>query len=136
MATKFGDETETSTPFRFVVADVTVTPSSENGQKRKRVEVSPVYAEGESEKSGSEKKVVKNKISGSPKSVVSGGVSDEPRFSIMSVCGRRKEIEDAVAINPFFSRKTYGNSNDLHFFGVYDGHDYLHVAVKCNDQMH
>ncbi|XP_019151203.1 PREDICTED: protein phosphatase 2C 37-like [Ipomoea nil] len=150
MATKCGGETETSTPvepssegarrrrmeihqFRFVAADVTVAPPSENGRKRKRVEVSPVYAEGESE----EKKVVKkNKDSGSPESVVFGGVTDEARFGITSVCGRRREMEDAVAIRPFFSRKPDGNSNDLHFFGVYDGHGCSHVAVKCRDRMH
>nr|GMC94215.1 protein phosphatase 2C 37-like [Ipomoea batatas]GMC95992.1 protein phosphatase 2C 37-like [Ipomoea batatas] len=157
MAAKCGGETETSTPvepssegarrrrmeihqFRFVAADATVAPPSENGRKRKRVEVevevSPVFVEGESEEFGRGRKVVKSKDSGSPESVVFGGVLDEPRFGITSVCGRRREMEDAVAIHPFFSRKPDGNSNDLHFFGVYDGHGCSHVAVKCRDRMH
>lgn len=147
MAAKCGGETETSAPvepssegarrrrmeihqFRFVAADVTVAPL-ENGRKRKRVEISPVYAQGESKRS--EKKVVEKEDSGvevsdSPESVVFGCVSEGPRFGITSVCGRRREMEDAVAIHPSFSRKSDGNSNDLHFFGVYDGHGCSHVS--------
>ncbi|KAI3705617.1 hypothetical protein L1987_75856 [Smallanthus sonchifolius] len=54
---------------------------------------------------------------------------DECRFGITTVCGRRRDMEDAVAVKPSFT-------GDLNFFGVYDGHGCSHVAMKCKDRMH
>lgn len=62
--------------------------------------------------------------------------SDFPKFGTTSVCGRRRDMEDAVAIHPSFCKDNNENSNNLHFFGVYDGHGCSHVAMKCKDRMH
>nr|KYP67477.1 putative protein phosphatase 2C 6 [Cajanus cajan] len=67
-----------------------------------------------------------------------------------SVIGRRKEMEDAVAVIPgFMSRTCYhvggctapGSRSSceiapLHFFGVYDGHGGSQVAKFCAKRMH
>ncbi|GMH19064.1 hypothetical protein Nepgr_020905 [Nepenthes gracilis] len=55
-----------------------------------------------------------------------------PKFGMTSVRGRRREMEDAVSIHPFFCGNGYKN----HFFGVFDGHGCSHVAIKCKDRMH
>ncbi|KAL4556894.1 hypothetical protein LXL04_035060 [Taraxacum kok-saghyz] len=54
---------------------------------------------------------------------------EESRFGLTMVCGRRRDMEDAVAVKPLFC-------GDLHFYGVYDGHGCSHVATKCKDRMH
>ncbi|KAG5607507.1 hypothetical protein H5410_028999 [Solanum commersonii] len=61
---------------------------------------------------------------------------DLPKFGVTSVCGRRRDMEDAVAIHPSFCKENSENSSNLHFFGVYDGHGCSHVAMKCKDRMH
>ncbi|KVI09878.1 protein phosphatase 2C 37-like [Cynara cardunculus var. scolymus] len=65
-------------------------------------------------------------------------VSDEEnsRFGLTVVCGRRRDLEDAVAVKPSFCKTSSQNCNDLHFYGVYDGHGCSHVAMKCKDRMH
>ncbi|XP_010543770.1 PREDICTED: protein phosphatase 2C 37 isoform X2 [Tarenaya hassleriana] len=65
--------------------------------------------------------------------VENGFVSDEPKFGMTSVCGRRRDMEDAVSIHPSFHRI---HSDDLHFFGVFDGHGCSHVAEKCRERLH
>lgn len=47
-----------------------------------------------------------------------------PRYGVSSVCGRRREMEDAVAIHPSFSE------HSQHYFGVYDGHGCSHVRTS------
>lgn len=39
-----------------------------------------------------------------------------------SVCGRRRDMEDAVSVRPEFPP-------DHHFFGVFDGHGCSHVSA-------
>ncbi|XP_074287295.1 protein phosphatase 2C 37-like [Silene latifolia] len=69
------------------------------------------------------------------------GVDEEfPKFGVTSVCGRRRDMEDAVSIQPFFcekegSRKRKFN-HGVHFYGVFDGHGCSHVAKKCKERMH
>ncbi|TVU01877.1 hypothetical protein EJB05_18741 [Eragrostis curvula] len=46
-----------------------------------------------------------------------------PRFGVTSVCGRRREMEDAVSIRPDFLP---GATGKHHFFGVFDGHGCSH----------
>uniref|UniRef100_A0A453ICK3 protein-serine/threonine phosphatase n=1 Tax=Aegilops tauschii subsp. strangulata TaxID=200361 RepID=A0A453ICK3_AEGTS len=46
-----------------------------------------------------------------------------------SVCGRRRDMEDAVSVRREFLP-------DHHFFGVFDGHGCSHVATSCGEQMH
>ncbi|KAL4589264.1 hypothetical protein LXL04_002170 [Taraxacum kok-saghyz] len=74
-----------------------------------------------------------------------------PLYGSHSVCGKRPEMEDAVATVPQFMkipvRMLAGNRvlngmnlnlNDLtaHFFGVYDGHGGFEVANYCCDRLH
>jgi protein phosphatase 2C len=48
-------------------------------------------------------------------------VGECPRYGTMSVCGRRRDMEDAVSIRPDFIQ-------NRHFFGVFDGHGCSHVC--------
>ncbi|PTQ44904.1 hypothetical protein MARPO_0017s0024 [Marchantia polymorpha] len=70
-----------------------------------------------------------------------------PPHGLVSVCGRRREMEDAVAAVPAFlsvpcdvtgcsCRDSYGVHAPLHFFGVYDGHGGSQAAVFCADRLH
>ncbi|KAH0663395.1 hypothetical protein KY290_029319 [Solanum tuberosum] len=59
-----------------------------------------------------------------------------PKFGFASVCGRRRDMEDAVAIHPSFCQMEQGNSGELHYFAVYDGHGCSHVATKCKERLH
>lgn len=54
-----------------------------------------------------------------------------PRYGAASVCGRRRDMEDAVAIHPSFVRKqTEFSRAKWHYFGVYDGHGCSHVRRR------
>ncbi|KAL6853655.1 hypothetical protein ACP4OV_019684 [Aristida adscensionis] len=55
-----------------------------------------------------------------------------PRYGVTSVCGRRREMEDAVSIRPDF----LPGDGKHHFVGVFDGHGCSHVATLCQDRMH
>ncbi|KAE8797291.1 putative protein phosphatase 2C 9 [Hordeum vulgare] len=55
-----------------------------------------------------------------------------PRYGFSSVCGRRREMEDAVSIRPGF----LPGPGKSHFFGVFDGHGCSHVATTCQELMH
>ncbi|XP_059639716.1 probable protein phosphatase 2C 24 [Cornus florida] len=57
----------------------------------------------------------------------------QPKFGFISVCGRRRYMEDTVAVHPSLFRNEDG---PLHYFGVYDGHGCSHVAIKCMDRLH
>ncbi|XP_060208538.1 probable protein phosphatase 2C 6 [Lycium barbarum] len=74
-----------------------------------------------------------------------------PLWGFTSVCGRRPEMEDALATIPRFlriplpmlvgDRVPDGITRCLshltaHFFGVYDGHGGSQVANYCRDRMH
>ncbi|XP_059298699.1 probable protein phosphatase 2C 24 [Lycium ferocissimum] len=96
---------------------------------------------------GDEKKVAENKetetnalnLSGSASltsNIERQGVSDCPKFGMTSVCGRRRDMEDAVSIYPSFLQEKNEKSSNLHFFGLYDGHGCSHAAMKCKDRMH
>lgn len=78
--------------------------------------------------------------------VSSGGLpADEPPPSgFMSICGRRREMEDAVALHPRLLNvpcgsvpgcQAGGSGKDalcqLHFYGVYDGHGGSQVSVAA-----
>ncbi|XP_078178058.1 putative protein phosphatase 2C 30 [Carex rostrata] len=55
-----------------------------------------------------------------------------PRHGMSSVCGRRRDMEDAVSVHPNFVE--IGSA--YHFYGVFDGHGCCHVANSCKDRMH
>ncbi|CAH1446774.1 unnamed protein product [Lactuca virosa] len=59
-----------------------------------------------------------------------------PKFGVASVCGRRRDMEDAVAIHPSFLTSDDNQTSSLHYFGVYDGHGCSHVATRCKDRLH
>ncbi|OEL24317.1 putative protein phosphatase 2C 49 [Dichanthelium oligosanthes] len=66
-----------------------------------------------------------------------------PRYGVTSVCGLRREMEDAVSIRPDFLHGGSGGGGGAsssfgkhHFFGVFDGHGCCHVARMCQDRMH
>ncbi|XWS07722.1 hypothetical protein CRYUN_Cryun41cG0014500 [Craigia yunnanensis] len=63
---------------------------------------------------------------------------ESPKFGMTSVCGRRRDMEDAVSIHPSFCKQScqVHVSSDIHFFGVFDGHGCSHVAMKCRDRFH
>lgn len=52
---------------------------------------------------------------------------EPPKFGFTSVCGRRRDMEDALAIFPSFCRRYNETTSELHYFGVYDGHGCSHV---------
>ncbi|XP_020590206.1 probable protein phosphatase 2C 24 [Phalaenopsis equestris] len=56
-----------------------------------------------------------------------------PRYGMTSVCGLRREMEDAVSIWPDYLKACGGKHS---FFGVFDGHGCSHVAAWCKDRMH
>ncbi|KAJ0103407.1 hypothetical protein Patl1_06445 [Pistacia atlantica] len=102
-------------PFKLV-ADAAVQPPTplENGRKRQRLELfTPV-----------------------PRENCEANGDESPKFGMTSVCGRRRDMEDAVSIRTSFYRKKRSVSANTHFFGVFDGHGCSHVAMKCKDRLH
>ncbi|XP_050385300.1 protein phosphatase 2C 37-like [Argentina anserina] len=63
-------------------------------------------------------------------------VQEAPRYGSTSVCGRRRDMEDAVSIHPTLCKAQGSDSGGCHFYGVYDGHGCSHVALKCKDRLH
>ncbi|EPS58614.1 hypothetical protein M569_16200 [Genlisea aurea] len=66
-----------------------------------------------------------------------GDDEEVPRFGVSSICGRRREMEDAVAIHPSFIGA--GGGGGIHYFAVFDGHGCSHVrtaATTCMERMH
>ncbi|XVE59319.1 hypothetical protein DITRI_Ditri05aG0036400 [Diplodiscus trichospermus] len=61
-----------------------------------------------------------------------------PKFGVASVCGRRRDMEDAVAIHPSFHRESqdFAATSGFHYYGVYDGHGCSHVATRCRERLH
>lgn len=52
----------------------------------------------------------------------------------ISLIGRRREMEDVVAIHPGFL--SIGGSRNYDYFGVYDGHGGSRVAHACREFLH
>ncbi|KAF5959411.1 hypothetical protein HYC85_000620 [Camellia sinensis] len=137
---------------KILAADMAV-PLPENGRKRRKLDVfvadsklsecgkaveNCVISEGRLVENG-ESETTSAKQCASPTSNVTNEpevVQKCPKLGMTSVCGRRRDMEDAVAIHPLFCRRSSQNPADLHFFGVYDGHGCSHVAMKCKDRLH
>lgn len=70
----------------------------------------------------------------SSSAALSGGSNKDflPKFGFASVCGRRRDMEDAVASHPSFCRRenaaAAADADGLHYFGVYDGHGCSHAS--------
>lgn len=58
---------------------------------------------------------------------------ENPKFGVTSVCGRRRDMEDAVSVHPCFSNQEGSAPNGLHFYGVFDGHGCSHVNPQNID---
>ncbi|XP_010541411.1 PREDICTED: probable protein phosphatase 2C 78 [Tarenaya hassleriana] len=60
-----------------------------------------------------------------------------PKYGVASACGRRRDMEDAVAVHQFIfrPRAEYSAAGFL-FCGVYDGHGCSHVAMRCRERLH
>ncbi|KAJ9545679.1 hypothetical protein OSB04_025386 [Centaurea solstitialis] len=135
---------------KFLAADaVAPLPAAGGGRKRRKVEsletvsdsvdmkqkvVQMCHMKQKEKEDGdlgsSSETTVMNGCKSSPETVGETNLAEESsRFGVTTVCGRRRDMEDAVAVKPSFS-------NDLHFYGVYDGHGCSHVAMKCKDRMH
>lgn len=55
------------------------------------------------------------------------------QYGVLSVIGRRREMEDAVRAEVGFAVK---GSEEYDFFAVYDGHGGSHVANACRERLH
>ncbi|KAG7576838.1 PPM-type phosphatase domain [Arabidopsis thaliana x Arabidopsis arenosa] len=121
-----------------IVADSAVAPPLENCRKRQKRETVlstlPGNLDLESNVRSVNKKV-KSAVtnSNSVTEAESCFFSDVPKIGTTSVCGRRRDMEDAVSIHPSFLQR---NSENLHFYGVFDGHGCSHVAEKCRERLH
>ncbi|XP_022765112.1 protein phosphatase 2C 37-like [Durio zibethinus] len=134
-------------PFK-VVADAAVQPPLENGRKRKKLDLdlflpaSPHDSDNAVQNSDTNKLKKDYEINeglNSNRTVKLEAVEKEsPKFGMTSVCGRRRDMEDAVSIHPSFCKQSsqVQISSDIHFFGVFDGHGCSHVAMKCRDRFH
>ncbi|XP_027330090.1 protein phosphatase 2C 50-like [Abrus precatorius] len=74
-------------------------------------------------------------------------LSSFPLWGCSSICGKRQEMEDAIAIKPqllqvpsqiLMSHHVNENKRHslAHFFGVYDGHGGIQVANYCQQRLH
>ncbi|KAL1829081.1 hypothetical protein ACET3Z_007493 [Daucus carota] len=59
-----------------------------------------------------------------------------PNFGLSSICGRRRDMEDFVAVHPSLCGKDIGDAPKFHYFAVYDGHGCSHVAKRCKEKLH
>ncbi|KAK9094170.1 hypothetical protein Scep_025639 [Stephania cephalantha] len=65
------------------------------------------------------------------------GISRKASYGSISVCGRRREMEDAVRVELGFVKvKSEKIAQPYDFFAVYDGHGGSTVAEACRDRMH
>ncbi|XAR71994.1 Phosphoprotein phosphatase [Bertholletia excelsa] len=127
--------------FKFIATEAAVPPP----EKRQKLEVFTQAALSLRECENAEENCAVTEGQ-----LVDGGVSEKktidqiepkkvqecPKFGMTSVCGRRRDMEDTVALHPSFNCKNSQSPSSLHFFGVYDGHGCSHVAIKCKDRLH
>ncbi|KAL2973744.1 hypothetical protein AAZX31_14G064400 [Glycine max] len=130
-------------PLKYIAADVSVPPL-ENSRKRQRLDrrASPARECDNAVHSSKSKvvEVVPNYSSKSPTldSTSPTVVEEYPRYGVTSVCGRRRDMEDAVSVHPSFCQETLSHDKKLgfHFFAVFDGHGCSHVATMCKERLH
>ncbi|XP_007009278.2 PREDICTED: protein phosphatase 2C 37 [Theobroma cacao] len=132
-------------PFKLV-ADAAVQSPLENGRKRQKIELDLLLPSSPRDcnnavQNSDAKKLNGVNCNGTVKLESENSVEEEkvwPKFGMTSVCGRRRDMEDAVSIHPSFCKQSYQVqiSSDIHFFGVFDGHGCSHVAMMCRDRFH
>ncbi|EEF38139.1 protein phosphatase 2C 37 [Ricinus communis] len=127
-------------PFK-VVADASVLPDSWKRQKLDILTTSLIPSEAcprdcnnavESCKGSEENGNSNKRLDLNNESVKSEReeIDESPKFGMTSVCGRRRDMEDAVSI------QTSLTDTKTSFFGVFDGHGCSHVATKCRERLH
>ncbi|KAL4297181.1 hypothetical protein GQ457_12G032400 [Hibiscus cannabinus] len=133
-------------PF-MLVSDAAVSSPLENGKKRRKLDhdlVLPVTPrEYDNAIENSESNLL-NEDRENNEGLNSNGTvelvteTEPPKFGLTSVCGRRRDMEDAVSVHPALCKLSCEAeiSSDIHFFGVFDGHGCSHVAMKCRDRFH
>ncbi|KAJ8765920.1 hypothetical protein K2173_020436 [Erythroxylum novogranatense] len=134
------------------VSDMAVPAPSENGRKRQKLDVFSIpssvsspdcHNAVRSRKASEDDNVEDCKIGQSDRNQGLGDSESDgkcvtqdyvklepPKFGMTSVCGRRRDMEDAVSTHASFRRESAS------FFGVFDGHGCSHVAFKCKDRLH
>ncbi|MBA0751326.1 hypothetical protein Gogos_000257, partial [Gossypium gossypioides] len=124
-------------PFK-IVADAAVQPPLENDRKRHKLDRDLFLPESsrdcDNAVQNSKDHGFKNEClfsNGTVKLMNEKSMEDEkerPKFGMASVCGRRRDMEDAVSIHPSFCKQSsqVQISSDIHFFGVFDGHGCTH----------
>lgn len=137
-----------------LIADAAVQPATlENGRKRQKLNFCPpsspprecetrvencVSSKEEGKESNPKNEVLhlNGALDSCESSKSAEARSECPKFGVTSVCGRRRDMEDAVSVHPSFCHQKNEISNGFHFFGVFDGHGCSHVAMKCQDLLH
>ncbi|KAG7630847.1 PPM-type phosphatase domain [Arabidopsis suecica] len=121
-----------------IVADSAVAPPLENCRKRQKRETVvlstlPGNLDLDSNVRSDNKKARSAVTNSNSVTEAESFFSDVPKIGTTSVCGRRRDMEDAVSIHPSFLQR---NSESHHFYGVFDGHGCSHVAEKCRERLH
>ncbi|GMI80755.1 ABA-HYPERSENSITIVE GERMINATION 3, ARABIDOPSIS THALIANA PROTEIN PHOSPHATASE 2CA [Hibiscus trionum] len=135
-------------PF-MLVSDAAVSSPLENGRKRQKLDLdldlvlpaSPRDCDNAIENSESNQVNEDREINeglNSYGTVELVTETEPPKFGLTSVCGRRRDMEDAVSIHPSLCKLSCEAeiSSDVHFYSVFDGHGCSHVAMKCRDRFH
>ncbi|XP_076914093.1 protein phosphatase 2C 3-like [Bidens hawaiensis] len=127
----------------FVAGVPATALETDNGAKQARLLVTPSkmscngFISKEEDEGGVKHKPLVDAILRPVGSTVLVNGEALPKFGVASVCGRRRDMEDAVAIYPsFLSNHDNNQTSSLHYFGVYDGHGCSHVATRCKDRLH
>ncbi|KAH7657004.1 Protein-serine/threonine phosphatase protein [Dioscorea alata] len=123
---------------KFVSGVGAVVGTAEPMRKRQRVELleDVVRSGAEHHRAGSGSGPSSSSSLRANRSVVSeGSCARRAKYGMTAVCGRRREMEDVVSIQPEFLRGSLGHET-YHFYGVFDGHGCSHTAVSCQDRMH
>ncbi|GMI87167.1 ABA-HYPERSENSITIVE GERMINATION 3, ARABIDOPSIS THALIANA PROTEIN PHOSPHATASE 2CA [Hibiscus trionum] len=133
-------------PFKLV-SEASGLPPLENGRKCQKLDLNLLLPASPRDCDNAIENSYANKLS--EDHVVNEGLnsngieeleneSEQPKFGLTSVCGRRRDMEDAVSIHPSLCKLSCEGeiSSDIHFFGVFDGHGCSHVAMKCRDRFH
>ncbi|KAL3035152.1 hypothetical protein AAZX31_02G234500 [Glycine max] len=130
-------------PLRYIAADVSV-PAPENSRKRQKLDRCVSSArECENAVQSSKSKVAKAVRNRSSKILTLDSTSPTVyegclRYGVTSVCGRRRDMEDAVSVRPSFCQENLSQDDkkEFHFFAVFDGHGCSHVATMCKERLH
>lgn len=109
----------------------TIVQPRSRAARRRRVEIRRLRSNSDDPPEALDRKRHRQDASSSENDE-SGPLDQAARHGMSSVCGRRRDMEDAVSVQPNFVE--IGGA--YHFYGVYDGHGCCHVAVSCKDRMH